>query len=236
MSGTTVAFLQIRDDADERTLEARSFLRASGLAEDDVRFWNTLAGEFPDTVVALRALVVGGSSYSVFPPDEPPGLPRMMELVREAARAGTPFLGLCFGGQLLAQALGGQVVRDEENQERGSYLLKKESGAANDPLFETLPQTFFAQESHHDRIMKLPPGGVALASSEGISVQAFVITGTPLYGFQFHPERSKADFESLLRKRKTDHGKWGKLIAPLRESPEAESIPHVFFDKIAPVS
>lgn len=231
-----VAFLQIRDDANERALEAHSFLRGSGLLEGGVLFLNALAGEFPDTVTNLRALVVGGSSYSVFPSDEPPGLSRMMELVREAVRTDVPFLGLCFGGQLLAQALGGRVIRDEENQERGSYLLKKEPGAANDPLFETLPPTFFAQESHHDRIVTLPPGGVALASSERVAVQAFAIPGKRLYGLQFHPERSKSDFEMLLAKRKLDSGKWGVLLAPLRESTEAESVPRVFFDKIAPVS
>jgi len=236
MPGTTVAFLQIRDDADERALEARLFLRASGLSEDGVRFWNTLDGEFPDTVANLRALVVGGSSYSVFPPDEPSGLQRMMELAREAARTDIPFLGLCFGGQLLAQALGGRVIRDEENQERGSYLLKKEPWAANDPLFGTLPQTFFAQESHHDRIAALPPGGVALASSERVAVQAFTLPGKRLYGLQFHPERSKSDFETILAKRKLDSGKWGTPLAPLRESSEAETITRVFFDKIAPLS
>lgn len=233
----SVAFLQIRNDADERTMEAQSFLRASGLPAADVRIFNVLADEFPEQPIGeLRALVIGGSPYSVFSPDEPRGLERMFALVREAARIRLPYLGLCFGGQLLAQALGGEVIRDEVHQERGSYLLKKEPGANDDPLFQAMPPVFVAQESHHDRITKLPPGGVALASSEGISLQSFVIAGTPLYGFQFHPERSKADFEMLLAKRKLDSGKWGVLLAPLRESPEAESIPRVFFDKIAPVS
>ena len=237
MPGTTVAFLQIRDDAEERNIEAQSFLRASGLPAADVRFFNVLADEFPEQPIGeFRALVVGGSPYSVFPPDEPLGLSRMFTLVRIAARIRLPYLGLCFGGQLLAQALGGEVIRDEIHQERGSYLLKKEPAANDDPLFRAMPPVFVAQESHHDRITKLPPGSVALASSERISVQAFVITGTPLYGFQCHPERSKADFEFLLLKRKEDHGKWGKLLAPLQESPEAEALPRVFFDKIAPLT
>jgi len=95
-----------------------------------------------------------------------------------------PFLGICLGGQILAQSLGAQIKK-AENYELGWIPLQKSEEASKDPLFEDmeLPPIF---QLHWD-VFDLPEGAVHLLSSEQWKNQAFRF-GRNAYGFQFHPE------------------------------------------------
>lgn len=182
----------------------------------------------------VNAVIIGGAKWSVW--EEVPNKDALIEVLKAAREKKIPIFGLCFGAQLIAHAFGGEVVRDAEGAEWGTFEMETSDDSFTDIVFADVPFKFPAQCAHRDRINKLPPGAVTLASSAKCAVQAFVIPGTDIYGTQFHPERSKADYEAILDERgKTYAGDLAKLEsiqASLRESPDAESILAKFFDRI----
>ena len=101
-----------------------------------------------------------------------------LELIGGAHAAGQPLLGVCFGGQLIAEALGGSVVEAHDDTEIGWYDIRPAS-AAGCPVG---PGPWL--QWHHDRFT-LPPGATLLAESDRGS-QLFTIGS--LVGTQFHPE------------------------------------------------
>jgi GMP synthase (glutamine-hydrolysing) len=99
---------------------------------------------------------------------------------------GVPVLGICYGLQLLARGLGG-VVEPSEEREYGRAQLKL---AREDALFAGLPggAERSVWMSHGDRVLRLPPGFVVLATSEGSPFAAVRHADRPIFGVQFHPE------------------------------------------------
>ena len=130
---------------------------------------------FPDAT-EFDALVVTGSPWSLADPD-PIGswIHREVDMVRAAHDAGTPILGMCFGGQVISRALDGSVTR-VERPEFGWCQIEPTNGS---PL---LPGPWF--QWHFD-VFTVPEGAVELARND-FGPQAFRI-GHSL-GTQFHPE------------------------------------------------
>jgi GMP synthase (glutamine-hydrolysing) len=128
------------------------------------------------------AFVITGSSSSVT--ERAGWMLRAEELVRAVAFARTPLLGICFGHQMVAQALGGQVGRNPRGREIGTVRVRR---AADDPLFAGLPRAFDVNASHVDTVVRLPPRAEVLASTSLDAVAAFRI-GDSIRAVQFHPE------------------------------------------------
>ncbi|WP_051341539.1 type 1 glutamine amidotransferase [Pseudonocardia spinosispora] len=133
-----------------------------------------------------RALVVLGSRESAYDRTVP-WLDAEREFVAATAATGTPVLGLCFGGQLLAQVMGGSVAAAEE-MERGWTAVRATSGAGQDA--ELFGRTWLAW--HYDNITP-PPDATVLARSDRC-VQAFTIG--PHLGLQFHPEATGTEIRA----------------------------------------
>jgi GMP synthase (glutamine-hydrolysing) len=112
-----------------------------------------------------------------------PGAPQLDLGVLEL---GVPVLGICYGLQLLARGLGG-VVEPAEEREYGRALLKL---GREDALFAGLPggAERSVWMSHGDRVLRLPPGFVVLATSENSPFAAVRHRERPIFGLQFHPE------------------------------------------------
>ncbi len=107
--------------------------------------------------------------------------------VRDAVAAGVPVLGICYGHQLLADALGGEVGCTPGGHEAGSITVRRDPGSHEDPLFGHLPDAFSAYAIHSQSVTRLPAGSVRLASSDREPNQAFRV-GACAWGVQFHPE------------------------------------------------
>ncbi|MGH3067624.1 MAG: type 1 glutamine amidotransferase [Streptosporangiaceae bacterium] len=129
-------------------------------------------------------LVVLGSEQTAFD-DAVPWLPGELALVRQALADGVPLLGICFGGQVLARALGARVYRLPEPEIGWVRLASQHPGLAGGPWLEW----------HRDGF-DLPPGARELATG-GASVQAYAIG--PHLGLQFHPEATEPITQGWLR-------------------------------------
>ncbi|MDA4128528.1 MAG: gamma-glutamyl-gamma-aminobutyrate hydrolase family protein [Thaumarchaeota archaeon] len=109
-----------------------------------------------------------------------------IELIREAT---TPVLGVCFGHQMIAIAFGARVVPSPKPV-LGHYKAKI---LRPDPLFKGLGGSITIYESHHEVVDAVPLGFEQLATSSGSEICAMRSPKKPVYGVQFHPERSSRE-------------------------------------------
>lgn len=147
----------------------------------------------------LSGLVLTGSPASSY--HDLPWIRRLEDIVREAARAELPLLGVCFGHQVVAQALGGRVEKNDRGWEIGDPEMSLTTQGAIDPIFEDIPTTFRAIQSHQDIVTELPDGAVHLAKSPLCEYQAFAI-GDHIRCVQFHPEMGPEHLEFILTPRR----------------------------------
>jgi GMP synthase (glutamine-hydrolysing) len=134
----------------------------------------------PATVVShrARALVLSGGPASVYEPGAPALDPRLLDL-------GIPVLGLCYGQQAMARALGGRVERTGVREYGRARLNASPHGSV---LFRDLPADQVVWMSHGDTVTAAPPGACVVASTDAAPVAAFEDQAKGLYGVQFHPE------------------------------------------------
>ena len=139
-----------------------------------------------------KGIIFSGGPKSVYATPAPTIDPAIYAL-------GIPILGLCYGAQLIATQLGGQVAHTE-NGEYGRTTLTL---TAPSPLCPDWPTTSEVWMSHGDAITVPPPGFVATATSEGAPVAAMHDAERGIFGLQFHPEvvhteRGSEIFERFL--------------------------------------
>lgn len=107
--------------------------------------------------------------------------------IRTAMDADTPLLGICYGHQLIAHALGGEVGDHPDGVEMGLQQIELLQAAADEPLLRDLPPRFDALLAHQQTVLSLPPGARVLARSAHDPHQ-IVRYGPQALSFQFHPE------------------------------------------------
>jgi GMP synthase (glutamine-hydrolysing) len=123
--------------------------------------------------------IITGSQASVY--EDAQWIRDAKAWVREAIEASIPVLGVCWGHQLIASAMGGTV----EYQGRYEIGYRSIEVVADDLLFEGVPRVFVAFETHADAITELPAAATRLAEND-CTVQSFRLGSA--YGVQFHPE------------------------------------------------
>jgi GMP synthase (glutamine-hydrolysing) len=128
-------------------------------------------------------VILTGSNFMLSKPDTRLVFQPEMDLVRELDR---PFLGICFGHQLIGAAYGSEVVDLGHNIRE----YKEIKLLGSDPIFEGLPSSIRVSESHRQALARVPEGFRHLAESATSQVEAIAHQKRPLYGLQFHPERS----------------------------------------------
>ena len=160
-------------------------------------------GEFPTWVpgaepvpsLDLDALMIFGGSMHVDQTDEHRWLDPEKQFIRDALERGVPILGVCLGGQLLAEAAGAQPHRIPE-PEVGWYDIEITDAGAADPVLGPLAPSVEVFVWHH-YAAPLPTGAVELARTP-LCVQAFRIEGKPAWGLQFHAEVTREDLFGWL--------------------------------------
>jgi GMP synthase (glutamine-hydrolysing) len=126
--------------------------------------------------------IITGSSSSVT--ERAPWMLRTEALLRDIADAGTPVLGICFGHQLIGQALGGLVAKNPRGREIGTIEVRV---LHDDAMFSGLGTRFTANHTHVDSVVELPKGARVVAETDLEPNAAFTI-GDKIKCVQFHPE------------------------------------------------
>jgi GMP synthase (glutamine-hydrolysing) len=174
-------------DASDTESTRRNFRREldADLAEFDVT-----AGDLPPHF-AWDGVVVTGSRVSVYWDDEHEWIRPLVDWVGEAASRDVPLLGVCYGHQVLAEALGGTV------EHMGEYELGyREVTHHGDDIFAGVDDSFTVFVSHQDRVTDLPPGADLIAENE-YGVHGF--RHGDAVGVQFHPEYDLSTAEEIAR-------------------------------------
>ena len=125
---------------------------------------------------------------------------RSADWLRDAAHAGVPLFGICYGHQLLAHALGGEVGNNPNGREMGAVQVERTPAAQDDPLFAGLPDRFRAQATHLQSVLRPPQGAQVLARNPHDACHAFR-WGESAWGLQFHPEFSAGHMRGYIHAR-----------------------------------
>lgn len=159
----------------------------AGLADPglDVHVIDPRKGDaFPAPDGVAGAIVTGSHSMVT---EKLPWSEASAAWLAQLVAAQVPVLGICYGHQLLAHAMGGEAGYNPRGLEIGTREITRV--AVDDALLGAMPQSFMAQTTHQQSALRLPPGAVLLASSEADPHHAFRI-GPHAWGVQFHPEFS----------------------------------------------
>jgi GMP synthase-like glutamine amidotransferase len=180
MTRRVLLFQHMDDDSPGRFGD---FLRDDGYVIDRVMLHR---GEPLPSLASYDFLYVLGGPMDVWEEDTHPWLRAEKSAIREWVKhRARPFLGICLGHQLLAEAMGGRVGMAQE-AEIGVFGVTLNGAAAAHPLAQGLPATAKVAQWHHADVQRLPEGAAVLASSSTTPVQAISL-GCAL-GLQFHAE------------------------------------------------
>ncbi|WP_226482169.1 type 1 glutamine amidotransferase [Natrinema amylolyticum] len=202
MSQLRIAVLNAAHRDENTTRNFRRELDAS-LAEFDAT-----DGTVPDGF-DYDGAVVTGSRSSVYWDDE--WMAPVKEWVGDAIDRGIPFLGVCWGHQLLADVLGGTVA-DMGVYEVGYSEIEQ---TAESRLFDGIDETFTAFTSHSDAVTELPPGAEPLAEND-YSNHGF--RKDRVFGVQFHPEYDMRTARELVHRKELSDERLESILGQITEA------------------
>lgn len=152
-----------------------------GYGVDLVRY-DLDAGHFPDSVAECAGWICSPSRCSTF--DDQPWIRDAEALLRDVAAREVPYVGICFGHQLLAQALGAEVRRAADGWQVG---VQDYEIVATPGWMEPRPERIALIASHEDQVQAVPPGAELLARSDGCPIAGLTV-GERAWTLQAHPE------------------------------------------------
>jgi GMP synthase-like glutamine amidotransferase len=158
----------------------------------EVESFDVTAGQFPQ-IGAHDAYLITGSPAGVY--DPLPWIEPLMHFIRSADDA--KMVGICFGHQVMAEALGGHVEKSEKGWGAG---LHRYTVIQSEPWIDTAG-IVAVPASHQDQVMVQPPNTQVVAASDFTPFAALAWTDRPAISFQFHPEFSPAFAKALIEKR-----------------------------------
>lgn len=171
-----------------------------GFMDDDGYARKVVHLDRGDSIPALDpydGMLVMGGPQDVWQRKEHPWLVDECAAIRNfVGELRRPFLGICLGHQLLAEALGGRV--EPGVAEVGVMAVEHTQAARDDPMFRNLEDPLPVLQWHGAEVTAVPPGGVVLAGSKDCAIQAFRF-GETAYGMQFHVEITHTTVADWMR-------------------------------------
>lgn len=141
-----------------------------------------------------------------------------------------PLLGICYGHQLIAHAMGGTIGYHPRGRETGTTDINLHNDAGTDPLFHAMPEKFPAHTVHAQSILKMPPGGIILASNSFEPHHAIRI-GKCAWGVQFHPEFNARIMQGYINHLAADLMKEKQSPERLRQTIKETTASHSLLEK-----
>jgi len=161
----------------------------------EFEFFDVCNGHFPGSAQACEAYICTGSKYSVYDGFE--WISRLKAFVREIHQAQKPYVGVCFGHQIMGEALGGKVRKAAAGWCVGVHsftVLQQEQWMV--PPERNYRLLMLCQ----DQVQELPPGSRVLASAPDCPVGMFTV-GNSMLGIQGHPEFSRDYVGAVIQDR-----------------------------------
>ena len=162
------------------------FARLLGQADFTFRTWRVVDMDFPALVTDADGWLITGSRHGAY--EDHSFIPPLEDFIRKVFAADVPMVGICFGHQIIAKAMGGTVRRFEKGWAVG----------ATDYDFEGEKITLNAW--HRDQVIDLPPGAKVVASNP-FCENAALVYGNHAFTVQAHPEFQPEFVDGLMRTR-----------------------------------
>jgi GMP synthase-like glutamine amidotransferase len=159
-----------------------------------VSLWD---GEAPPDPGSLEAVLITGSPHGVY--DPVPWIDPLRDFIRAAHAARTPMIGVCFGHQIVADALGGEVRKSEKGWGVGRHTYEV---IAARPWMSEPASAFSLVASHQDQVIAPPAGAVTLARSAHTEHAMLAWDDAPILTLQGHPEFTDAFAAALYNARR----------------------------------
>lgn len=170
------------------------------LLGDDVfeyRHWPVLDGVFPDSIDEADAWLITGSRFGAY--EEHSWIPPLEELIREIYASGKPMVGICFGHQIIAQALGGRVEKFAGGWSVGRVEYQLDESIFGPEAASTSDSTAL-MAFHQDQVVE-PPDNAENVGSSDFCKHAALLYDNRILTLQPHPEFDRAFIEGLLETR-----------------------------------
>ncbi|MCP4048956.1 MAG: glutamine amidotransferase [Gammaproteobacteria bacterium] len=182
---------------------------------------------------SLAGVVITGSAAMVSEKED--WSERTARWLEKTVKKGTPVLGVCYGHQLLAHALGGRAGPNPAGRQIGTVTSKLLDSGRTDPLLEHLPSVFASQTSHSEVVLELPPGAERLATSP-LDDNFAIRFAENAWGVQFHPEFSGVVMSEYIHYRSEAIREEGlnpeELLEKVTETAKANSVLGVFAELV----
>ena len=171
---------------------ASSYEQLLGPGNFEIQSWDIFESSFPDSINQCEGWLISGSRYGVY--EHYPWLPKLEEFIKDCYSANLPLIGVCFGHQAMAKALGGRV----ENFS-GGWSIGRTS-------YNFLGKRVHLNAWHQDQVISLPPRAKVLGEND-FCKYAFLSYGPQTFSLQPHPEFNHDYIKGLIELR-------GKGIVP----------------------
>ncbi|HBM41198.1 type 1 glutamine amidotransferase [Sulfitobacter pontiacus] len=168
------------------------FVKLLGGHGFDFQIWSVVDGDFPASAVDADGWLITGSKHGAY--EDHDWIPPLEQLIRAIREAGRPLVGICFGHQIIAQALGGKVEKFAGGWSVGrtEYTIDGETLALN--------------AWHQDQVTQLPDGAKVVGASD-FCANAALLYDDHIWTIQPHPEFTQDFIDGLIRTR-------GKGVVP----------------------
>lgn len=197
--------VQLKDEFGSFADMTVMLLKNCGL-DAEFPMYEVCQGQFPDSPAECDGWAITGSPASAY--DDLPWIEPLQALIRDISVARQPLLGICFGHQIIARALGGEVQKAAVGW--GLGLHRYQASAAGEALFQ---RAHFAMNAiHQDQVAALPPQAELLAGS-GFCPAAMLRYQDYGLSFQAHPEFLSHYMASLLPALAPEHFSEAQAVA-----------------------
>lgn len=174
---------------------------------EDIKKYNAMDHEFPEDP---EVVIISGSTSGIYEDEE--WINNLVEKTSEYIENDIPVLGLCFGHQVIAKAMGANVVQMED-YEIGYRPVK----VSNGDLFEGLDTVEYPFSTHQDKVIDMPEELEAVAETD-VCVQGIQHTEKPVYGVQFHPELTPDVAEKAVRTKDIEDTEKERLLREINDA------------------
>ena len=171
--------------------------------EISLRVYDVCHGQLPVSVDECDGYITSGSSYSVY--DDVDWINSLCAFVQQVHQEQRKFVGVCFGHQMIAHALGGAVAKSDNGWGIG---VKTVDLLVTQPWMQPPHESYKLLVSHQDQVIELPHGAEVIGRNEHCPVSMFTL-GNHMLGIQAHPEFTLDYAEALMDSRVARIGQAG---------------------------